>query len=53
MLISVGVANVLSFRDEQRLSFVATELNERKPLADQPGNGQGPAGELRAGTSPA
>jgi len=28
MLLSVRVANVLSFRDEQRLSFVATELND-------------------------
>lgn len=28
MLLGVRVANVLSFRDEQRLSFVATELND-------------------------
>jgi AAA domain, putative AbiEii toxin, Type IV TA system len=28
MLLSVRVANVLSFRDEQRLSFVATDLND-------------------------
>lgn len=28
MLLGVRVANVLSFRDEQRLSFVATDLND-------------------------
>jgi hypothetical protein len=28
MLLSARVANVLSFRDEQRLSFVATDLND-------------------------
>ena len=28
MLLNFRVANVLSFRDEQRLSFVATELND-------------------------
>src|SRR5713226_927758 len=28
MLLSFRFANVLSFRDEQRLSFVATELND-------------------------
>lgn len=28
MLLSARVANVLSFRDEQRLSFVSTELND-------------------------
>src|SRR5215475_8169467 len=28
MLLGAGIANVLSFRDEQRLSFVATDLND-------------------------